>query len=219
MITICILTYGDYSHIFLPSLKAILDFAPNYQVIVGLNAVSKETKRGLKLLLTDNIKIIESKENIWKCSMMCKMIEQVNTPYFFWFDDDYYPLNGCFEYYLSSAQSSPAVLFGSKYFLRPNRDIKKSFLLASNEWADLHNHYLHLQKTNERIYFITGGFWMMRTDICRELNWPPDIYGPICDDIILSQLLLRRGYCFKNIPSIDLLVKKHPVASRQWIKR
>src|SRR5262245_23094249 len=111
-VSICVLTYGNYTHLARRALDSIRTNCPRskYELIVGGNALGSETARYLRrlqqngeidhLLLTD--------VNLSKCPMMREMFHNVRTEFIWWFDDDSYILdNRAFGHWLSAAENAP----------------------------------------------------------------------------------------------------------------
>src|SRR6185295_10266689 len=93
-VTIGVLTYGDYPELAKRTIESIRFHCARsaYRLVVGANAVCAETRGYLERLRDEGAidRLILSDENLNKCPMMRRMLESVDTEFFWWFDDDSY---------------------------------------------------------------------------------------------------------------------------------
>ena len=112
-VTICVLTYGDYTSLVRRTIESIRAHCPRsaYRLIVGANAVSDESAAYLDRLRAAGAidELIHSATNLNKCPMMRRMFQCVNTEFIWWFDDDsYVTAPGVLEDWLAAAKAAPA---------------------------------------------------------------------------------------------------------------
>src|SRR5262245_19771407 len=113
MITICVLTYGEYPFLARRVLDSVRHHCrrADYRLVVGANAVGAETREYLTTLKRqgDLDHLILSPSNLNKCPMMRRMFEKVQTEFIWWFDDDSYILeDGALDQWMQFANAAPA---------------------------------------------------------------------------------------------------------------
>src|SRR5262245_23798162 len=113
LVTVCVLTYGDFPHLIQRTLSSIQGQFPQrcYRLVVGANAVGQKTGGYLQRLHEAGAidELISHPANLNKCPMMRRMFERVNTEYIWWFDDDSYVTSArAFLDWLGPAQAAPA---------------------------------------------------------------------------------------------------------------
>src|SRR5262249_17587879 len=94
LVTLCVLTYGDYPDLIERALTSIQTHFPRsaYRLVVGANAPGEKTSAYLNQLQDAGAidTLIAHPINLNKCPMMRLMFERVTTEYIWWFDDDSY---------------------------------------------------------------------------------------------------------------------------------
>src|SRR5688500_6504674 len=112
MVTICVLTYGDYLELALQVIESIRTNCSRsqYRLVVAANAVGCETLDYLQSLERDGHidRLVASPVNINKCTMMRRMFEGIETEFVWWFDDDSYVTEpGALGQWLEPALTAP----------------------------------------------------------------------------------------------------------------
>ena len=91
-ITICALTFGDYTATIYRCLESIRENCDRrkYRLFVGCNAGSPSTVEYLEHLYTEGHvdRLFLSNTNLNKCPIMRRMFAEVKTDFIWWLDDD-----------------------------------------------------------------------------------------------------------------------------------
>ncbi len=195
LVTIGVLTYGDFPNLAKRAIDSILRSCDRslYRLVVGGNAVGRTTLRYLTELYEEG-KIdclYLSHSNIHKCPMMRIMFENLTTDYFWWFDDDSYITEpNALERWLEHAQKAPesTVHWGHRFFFNEDSnfnlgtDVVKFVKDASwyrgkeppsrKPGGKGEFNFRGQNMGDSRWFFITGGCWLIRTKAIHELDWP-----------------------------------------------
>jgi hypothetical protein len=199
-VTICALLYGDYPQLASRCLDSLRSLPKEpCELRIGLNAVSAATRDIVDAFCRDwqaangTVLLYPSETNIYKCPMMRQMFHgaaPVTTPYVMWFDDDSYRI-GVYENWLGMVLDAmrTADLIGAMYRCR----------LAGNQhlWLRDQPWYKGVPvQPRQFIFFPTGGWWTIRTEILKRHDFPfLDMnYGTCGEDVILGALCLQQGY-------------------------
>lgn len=194
--TVCVLMYGRHPDLARRCLDSIMSrLAPNqYKLRVGLNEVCAETRayvRGLHDGPLD-LRVYESTENLHKYPMMRRMFydseSPLRTPYLMWFDDDSY-LIGHYRQWLDLVrdQMAKAVMIGGKYAME----------LSGNQHLWIQDQPWYTGKRvspRDKVTFITGGWWTIRTEVLLAHDWPTPELDHRGGDVMLGQLCRQQGY-------------------------
>lgn len=179
---------------------------------IGLNNVGWPTSSSVRQWITD-IGAMSTAEGFdrpsiyttygaapyYKYPLMRRMIHtndvpKIDTPYVMWFDDD-----SC----LSPAGTADWIvadwivrlvnamsrydMVGGKYSIR----------LRGNQHRFIEDQPWYNGKKvlrNQRVNFITGGWWVIRTELLYKYDWPPENFEHNGGDVMLGELLRQHGY-------------------------
>lgn len=209
--TACVLLYGDYPHLAERCLVPLLKLAASgrLQLRVGCNEISARTEDALdrwKVEAVANTRVFRSAANLLKYPMMRLLFghgyahglefdgpERVSTPYVTWFDDDSYVKAPRPEAWLEAAEAkmADADMVGSVYKLKAPHSPNQVAWIESQPWYG-GRPVLSPPK------FATGGWWMLRSEIVYQHNWPvPDIIHD-GGDTMLGELLNQQNLRLAN---------------------
>jgi len=201
--TVAALLYGNYPTLaqrLLSSLHSKATEPHDYQLRLGLNAVSDNTKRIVDTFVAQREKLglithIFQGDNIYKYPRMHQMIHDITitTPLFVWFDDD-----SCI-----APNARPNWFKHLKTFMN-NTDLAGKIyykLLKGNQAHNYMNEYWWNGKAiapNQKVLFVTGGFWCIKSEILMKHDWPPQNCEHFGGDVALGELIRQWGYKQKN---------------------
>lgn len=232
-LTVCVLTYGDHFGLArrcIDSIRAHTDRAL-YQLVVGANAVGRETRDHLRALERsgDIDRVHRSRQNLNKCPMMRRMFHGVSTPYLCWFDDDSYVTeSGALERLLNVARRSPSstVMWGqlatcvypstfidideAEAFVRTARWYRG---LTPPGWEPGGKGEFNFEgrgRGDPNWNFIIGGFWLIRTRAFRALNWPDRRLIKQSDDVLLGEAVRQQGWNLENTGAAGIAINQAP---------
>lgn len=228
-VTICVLTFGDHAALAQRCLESIQRFCrrPQYQLIVGANAVGAETEGYLKALRRAKAidHLVSGRRNLHKCPMMRRMLARVDTEFIWWFDDDSHLTKpGTFSRLLRIARRSPptTVLWGASYVCSepatsaamPDlvafvRSAKWYRGLTPPSWRPGGKGEFNLDGRgigDGRWFFVTGGCWLARTQALRELDWPDPRLIILNEDILLCEAIRQRGWLWRSVSTAGLAI-------------
>lgn len=198
-VTICVLTYGPHVTLaerFLSSLYACTDPAL-FQLRAGLNEAEPATHRLLRDYAArfKNINLFSERRNIFKYPMMRRMFYEppLSTAWTIWCDDDsHFTRPDWLQRLGLKIECSPKVsMWGKPYFLL-RRD--QSIL----DWIKAATWYRGRAclrgkdgdgNAAAKFCFATGGFWVIRSAILKELDWPDPRLLHLTGDFLLGEAL------------------------------
>ncbi len=206
--TICVICYGDHPRLarrFLESLYRHTD--PGWFILrAGLNEVGEATREMFVECKAafGNIEIFEERKNIFKAPLMRKMFfhPPITTPWVIWFDDDSYLTRGDWlqRLWLAIQRSPDTDQWGRGYALWEKKTEIEAFV-KSAEW----HRGLPLLRGRDpagqeafEFRFATGGFWAIKTEILRALDWPDPRLVQANDDFLLGEALRQNGRILGN---------------------
>jgi GT2 family glycosyltransferase len=234
-VTVCVLLFGDYPRLAAQTLNSIARYAPrpDYRLIVGANAVSRDSLNLLDRLQNSGTidDVIVSPSNLNKCPMMRRLFERVNTELIWWFDDDSY-LTGAEppEAWLKEVRSSaPSTVMWGKLswcdstigFNHFNERTTLEFVrsaawyrgLPPPSWRPGGKGEFDFQGRGTgdgRWYYLAGGCWMIRSETVRALDWPDPRLVKMGDDTFLGEAIRQQGWKFKDIGSLGVAINTEP---------
>jgi len=198
-VTICVLAYGRNSELagrFLSSLYAHTD--PRlFQLRAGLNEAGPATRRLFRDYAArfKNVTLFVEPKNIFKYPIMRRMFYDppLTSRWTIWCDDDtHFTRPDWLQRLALKIEFSPgAVMWGKPYVLW-RRD---KFIL---DWIKAGSWYRGLPclrgkdlkgKDAAKFSFATGGFWAIRTEVLRQLNWPDPRLVHTTGDFLLGEVL------------------------------
>lgn len=194
-LTVFVLCYGPHTELAKRCLESLYDPSANYQVRVFLNACCQETVDyifDLRDETPDFLQVVyQSDTNVCKYPAMRKMFHDkdypITTPYVAWFDDDSYLRVPAHQWEASlSAVLQPNTMRGDIWFHR----------LAGQQADWIRDQPWYARKpitADQRVRFITGGHWVIDTDVIHRFDWPsPDIKHR-GGDVMLGELCRQQG--------------------------
>ena len=204
--TVCGLLYGDYPELARRLLTSWgLLASGDCQFRLGLNAVSPETQAVVDEFVDGGIlkdaNIWRTSVNIHKYPLMRRMLyySPVETPAIMWFDDDSYVLSKSvldvsWHWLSRNRAEEGASMVGAILYCRLGG--KQSKWIADQPWSK------RPVPARERVRFIVGGWWGMRTEVLYALNWPwPDL-DHRGGDVMLGAAMSQQDYDIKNLPGL-----------------
>jgi GT2 family glycosyltransferase len=234
MITICVLTFGDYPDLTRRAIGSILAHCPrsDYRLIVGANAVADETCSFLESIQQSGgiDHLIVSKRNINKCPMMRRMFKRVETELIWWFDDDSFILDpAAFDHWRRCAEraSAQTVMWGKVAFcdhpsaFAAGLQDPVAFVRSADWYRGLtppswslggrgQFDYAGRGTGDGRWFFVLGGCWMIRTQAIRALDWPDRRLIRTGDDVFLGEAIRQQGWVCQNIEDPGVAIDTEP---------
>lgn len=234
VVTIGVLTYGDFPQLARRTIESIRQHCERsaYRLVVGANAVSDATRAYLEGLAADGAidRLIVSPENLNKCPMMRRMLEGVETEFFWWFDDDSYVISPeALPNRLRTARSSPPgdVMWGHMFYFGHENDFSHGTDVGG--WVKRATWYRGLEPPSwnpggkgetdfqgngtgdGRWFFITGGCWFIRSHVLRDLGWPdPSLVKRNPDDVLFCEAIRQQGWEFRDIGPCGTEINQEP---------
>ena len=222
-VTICVLAFGDYPNLISRCLNSIRDNCERsqYRLIVGMNAVCKETEQLLESWLAsgDIDFLCSAPRNINKCPMMRRMFERVNTEFIWWFDDDsYITAKDALPRLIDIVKGAPSgdVMWGRQYFFGNERDFGggadiETFIKTASWYQNMpppswkpggkgESNFKGRGTGDGRWFFLTGGSWVIRTATIRALDWPDRRLMKRADDVFLAEAIRQQKWKMREIP-------------------
>ncbi len=195
MLTTCVLLYGDYPHLADRCLSSLEGYIHQIgDLRIGMNACSERTRA----LVSDfasiyhEVLVESSDENICKYPMMRRLIDaKPLDTYMAWFDDDSFVRDSGWYALVESVLSRGVDMVGAVY--------KQAFRGGQADWVEDQPWY-----TGEPVRdgyvpkFCTGGFWVIRSQILLDNNWPPPVLKHRGGDVMLGELLRQQGFQLTN---------------------
>jgi GT2 family glycosyltransferase len=200
-VTICVLCFGPYEPLARRCLAALERYTDSsvFRLRIGLNETCEATQSLVKELQTRKPETIVHKSdvNLFKVPMMRLLLTSppVDTKWVIWFDDDSYVTRS--DWLLSLAakmEAFPEVsMWGKPYsvyvpartadFARAAAWFRGLPLMPATEKPD---HY--------RFSFVEGGFWAIRTDYLRKLDWPDRRLIHYHNDFMLGEAMRQNSF-------------------------
>jgi hypothetical protein len=232
-VTICVLTYGDFPNLARRTLESIRFHCvrSEYRLVVGANAVCRETRDYLRQLESDGSidRLILSPSNLNKCPMMRKMFDDIDSEFVWWFDDDsYITVPEALPDRIRRARESPErhVMWGHVYYFGDERDFNygtdvTGYVrrapwyrgLEPPSWAPGGKGEMDFEGRGSgdgRWFFVTGGCWFMRTKAIRTLDWPDPSLVKRNDDVFLGEAIRQQGWEFHDIGTSGVKINTEP---------
>ena len=197
-VTIAALLYGDYFDLHHRCLSSIISMTPksSYKLMVGTNDVCKQTRDWLDNEVKPQKDFMEfcHPENAKKYPVMREMVQKIDTEWFIWFDDDSFVMNSEWIYRLTTdiKKKLPqgVVMYGHKWYVHLRKGQPK--------WIKTRPWYrgvpFQMDKGKVKVDFLTGGFWAIKSQVLKDIEWPdPDILHN-GGDVMLCEALRQNGH-------------------------
>jgi ADP-heptose:LPS heptosyltransferase len=205
--TIGVLLYGDHTKLHRRVITDILDKTPKVDAIrVGCNAVCKETLNWLKTI--PQLTLYIEKENLGKYPLMKKMLQNITSEWFVWFDDDTQIVSSDWLKNLQNkiASHSDIVAFGKEFYIKLSPSQVK--WIKSRYW---YKEKPILTKNGKPISrFYSGAWWCIKTSILSLLNWPDSELHHCGGDVMLGAALYQNGFKLYNYSAGIQINHKEP---------
>lgn len=232
-VTIGVLTYGDYPRLARRTIDSIRQYCERsaYRLVVGANAVGDETRAYLDGLAAEGAidRLIVSPVNLTKGPMMRRMIEGVDTEFFWWFDDDsHVTAPEALAERLRTARQAPShhVMWGHMFFFGHENDFNDGTDVAGfvkrapwyrglepPSWQSGGKGETNFQGQGTgdgRWFFITGGCWLIRTHVFRDIGWPDPGLLKRFDDVLLGEAIRQQGWEYHDIGPLGTEINTEP---------
>ncbi len=204
--TICILFYGSYLKLAERCLESILKLpAAAYATIrVGFNACTSNIVDYVEKRLVESAVphlSFHSQTNIGKYPMMRRMFhdasQPITTTHVIWFDDDSYLKNPSEAWVtsLKEVAARPSVsmfgkvfsgIFGGNQHLWIEQQPWYKGKPIQQGWPSAGKYYTKS--------FVVGGWWCIKMDVLREIDWPPPNIIHRGGDMMLGEALRQNNY-------------------------
>lgn len=201
--TVMVLTYGNYPELFARCVDSIMRCGvatiPSFDFRLAINEPGPATAATILRLRKQYPAVAGhlyfSKNNSLKYPMMRRMVYDELLPlreYTMWFDDDSFirvPDPSWWSRVASAMQQADMV--GALYRIG---------LYSSQEaWVKSQDWYAGKPLLPERrVWFATGGWWTIRSDLLLRHNWPTPELRHRGGDVMLGELCHQQGYRLRN---------------------
>lgn len=209
-ISVCLLCYGDFPELARRCLGSIVPHVdPRHvaDVRVGLNAVSPATEEYVLVTLDSlpvPVRVIQCHENRLKYPVMRRLFRRwpLEAPLIMWFDDDSYIREHVSSDWMATLpeRMGRAAMLGQRYRLR------RPLTPAQQDWVRQQSWYTG-RSLDQPPRFITGGWWVIRSDVVLKHDWPPPCARHCGGDYTLGVLLDQQRLEVVNVPG-DVAVNK-----------
>jgi GT2 family glycosyltransferase len=203
-VTICVLAYGANALLaerFLGSLFHNTDYRL-FRLRAGLNEAEPATHR----LVRDyadrfgNITIYSETRNVFKSPLMRRMFREpaLSTEWTIWCDDDTHFFRPDWPQRLGFRieRTPEVVMWGRPSILWRTDDFILDWIRAAPWYRNLplRRGCDLAGKEGFEFQFATGGFWAIRTEVLRTLDWPDARLVQANDDFLLGEALRQNGF-------------------------
>lgn len=197
--TICSCLYGEYTSLAKRCLSSILAL-PNHtswNLRIGMNAVGDATLKYVSDLKAkySNITTYRCTENHGKYALMRWMfhdtIDPITTDYIVWFDDDSYITDNHAMYLSSLDVNMP-------YAAMCGRVASVNISEAQQLWITMQPWYNGKTPLGKVERFALGGWWCIRPEIVKKLNWPPENIVHLGGDYMLGEACRQHDLYIRN---------------------
>jgi len=203
MFTVCAVIYGDYEPLARKLLESLKGNRHVRDIRLGLNSAGPATREYVHSWAADQfdrhpIYIYQPKENanIGKYPLMRQMFRHGNlADRIMWFDDDSYidPSAGADWWDRADQVSRKATQVGAIHSIMQRA--RQHEVIVQQPW--------YTRKPlngRHRFKFITGGWWIAKSDFIRKWDYPwPDLYHN-GGDSILGELMRQQGKALSSFP-------------------
>lgn len=237
-VTLCVLCYGPNASLaerFLASLYSTTDPAL-FQLRAGLNEVEDRTFHLFETFQKQhrNISILRSPANLYKSRMMRRLFHEtpLASNWTIWCDDDSHFTRADWLHRLAlKIEHHPgAALWGWLHYFRTRDDSILDWIRQA-AWYQGRPFGRGTDPDGQpatEFLFPTGGFWAIRTEILRRLDWPDPRLVQGADDILLAEALRQNHLHFENFhhgvaindaPRRNPEAKEHSILNRSVDKQ
>lgn len=175
MFSVCTIIFGNYENIAKRLLKSIRHFSFIKDIRIGLNAPSEESRQLVHEWAKANSKhcrifVFEeiASQNLGKYPLMRQMLRYANlASHVMWFDDDSYLDNavGIDWWQQVDREAKKAAQIGAIHkIMQRGRQFEA---IKNQPWYNL-----KLVNSRHRFTFATGGWWVAKSSVLMEANYP-----------------------------------------------
>ena len=203
MFTVCAVLYGDYEPLARKLLESIRDNRHVRDIRLGLNATGDATREyvhswAARQLLQQPVYIYQPRENanVGKYPLMRQMFCHGNVAdRIMWFDDDSYvdPSAGLDWWDRANAVSANQVQVGAIHSIMQRA--RQHEVIVQQPW--------YTRKPinrRHRFKFITGGWWVGKSDFIRKWDYPWAALYHNGGDSILGELMRQQKKALASFP-------------------
>jgi hypothetical protein len=194
--SVCVLLYGDYPKLAERVLKSLArpEWRGEFDMWIGMNNVSNATKQVIHDYAPPYAACVPGDEPYHKYPLMRRMFynwhgSPLKSPYVMWFDDDSYVLADAPSDWFNAVRAAMtnADMIGDIWWRRAE----------GNQHLFIRNQPWYRNKTvmpAQKVYFVTGGWWTIRSEILERHNWPIPELDHCGGDMLLGELCSQQGY-------------------------
>lgn len=195
---VVVLLYGDYPKLAERVLKSLARsaFQSQFRLWIGCNDISSATSAVVKSYLPKfaDASVVNGVTPYYKYPLLRQIFYRTKPsplalPYVMHFDDDSW-----------ITEDAP-----DNWFVRVGAEMSKVNMLGDIWWRRLNgNQYQFIEDQpwytgkpvleQQRVNFITGGWWTIQSDILRKHNWPIPELQHNGGDTLLGELFRQQGY-------------------------
>jgi len=202
-VTICVLAYGPKAELAKRFLSSLYDHTDPrlFDVRAGLNQACSATRKLFRDYSTrfKNVTLFTEPKNIFKYPIMRRMFYESPLPsrWTIWCDDDtHFTRRDWLQRLGLKIECSPDTVMWGKPYILWRRD---QFVF---DWIKAAKWYRGLPcvrgkdssgREGAKFFFATGGFWVIRTDVLRQLNWPDPRLVHTTGDFLLGEALRQNN--------------------------
>jgi len=203
-VTICVLCYGQNAALaerFLSTLFQLTD-ARLFALRAGLNEVEPATSRLFEEFAAryQNIELFIEPRNIFKSPLMRRLFHErpLDSRWTIWCDDDtHFTRRDWLQRLALKIETHPAVtMWGDLYKLWREDQFILDWIKASTWYRGVPCLRSADPKGQvaTKFVFATGGFWAIRTNALRQLDWPDPRLTQANDDFLLGEALRQNNF-------------------------
>lgn len=204
-ISVCLLCYGDHPKLARQALGSIVRVVSALSpasgpalkdIRIGGNALAAATVSALREAAVESPKPIylveeETGRNVWKYPLMRRLFWDEALPplpeWVMWFDDDSHitATDGAAWWRRLSCELNSGDLVGVRH--RQNLRGRQHLGIAAQPWCRTP------PQRGQRVFFVTGGWWVARTEVLRRWDYPFLDIVHNGGDVMLGALCAQQG--------------------------
>jgi hypothetical protein len=189
-----VLMYGDYADIQTDLIKDMLRVFPKEalpKVNVWCNQVVPAT---LELLKRTPFTVYETSENIPKYPLMRRMFQKVESPWILWLDDDTrFVQDDWYEKTDLYLQTHPQASYLGQGWVCCDFADRLPFIQESKWYKGKPPQIIRGRPGCD---FAIGGYWLLRTDVQKQIDWPDPRLRHCGGDTLLAEAVRQAGHSF-----------------------
>jgi GT2 family glycosyltransferase len=203
--TVYVLFYGKYHNLHKRMIDGLRQYLPrdDARLVCWANTVCNETMSELFKLqahFTTQCRVVDSNENVPKYRVMRKLYheqEPPQTPWILWMDDDTYIMRpNWWSKTKAFLKSDPKICYvGQKWYVHHEAG-QWDFIKASPWFRGKKPEMLPTRQKGVKkpgVWFMTGGYVWLRTDVMKSLDWPDQRLNHNGGDTLLGEAIRQQG--------------------------